>query len=538
MLKNFIQAACVLTALQAGGSALCGQLQSSSYPYGPNLTLTQNQISTISQQWSSWKTNRLSTSGISPATNAVRVLWTDQSTTISEGMGYGMLLALYFDDETTFDQLYAYVVAHENSEGHMDWHLDQNGVPTTSDGGTNAATDGDEDMAMALYGASIRWGSSSRYTYLVEAKRLIGAIRNYELSFNGSTPYLISDDNTYSGDINSNTDPSYFSPAWYQTFYNITADNTWLSVSGSCASILAAATNGATGLTPNWCQTNGSQSPYHNSAYDYQWGYDAFRCSFRQAINFSWFDTSASQQYASKVGAFYGNLGAGAVGSVRNLDGTIPSGYNYNDNCFLSGAVCAVLQNNSRNAATFFTALQSANVGNDYYSGCWQLLAELYASGSLPNPETFNFLQNGSFEQGAVQYSRTIANWTATSSNGTSSASYLDTGNLLGSFMLSNWSASPYDVTTSQSCNGIPNGTYALRAWVRSSGNLAAASIAASTGSHTYSASFTSSTNGAWTLVTVENISVQNGTCKVSIHTKDTVGNNWDNVDAVVLAQQ
>ncbi len=32
--------------------------------------------------------------------------------TVSEGMGYGMLLALYFNDQETFDQLWTYVQAH------------------------------------------------------------------------------------------------------------------------------------------------------------------------------------------------------------------------------------------------------------------------------------------------------------------------------------------------------------------------------------------------------------------------------------------
>lgn len=58
----------------------------------------------------------------------------DKSTdfdTVSEGIGYGMLLAVMFNDQTTFDRLYAYAIAHSNRNdewGLMHWKVDKNGV--------------------------------------------------------------------------------------------------------------------------------------------------------------------------------------------------------------------------------------------------------------------------------------------------------------------------------------------------------------------------------------------------------------------------
>ena len=63
-----------------------------------------------------------------------------------EGIGYGMLLAVYFDDKATFDGLWAYANIHLNAQGLMHWRIGPDGNVW----GHNAATDADEDMALAL----------------------------------------------------------------------------------------------------------------------------------------------------------------------------------------------------------------------------------------------------------------------------------------------------------------------------------------------------------------------------------------------------
>ena len=48
--------------------------------------------------------------------------------TVSEGMGYGLLLAVYHDDQTVFDQLWRYTAQYLNANGLMDWEVDPDGT--------------------------------------------------------------------------------------------------------------------------------------------------------------------------------------------------------------------------------------------------------------------------------------------------------------------------------------------------------------------------------------------------------------------------
>src|SRR5574344_624848 len=103
----------------------------------------------------------------------------------SEGVGYGMLMMVYFSDATTsyqsqFDKLWAFYKASEDSKGLMNWKMG-NLSPTTI-WGENAATDGDVDVAAALILASYQFGDTK---YLTEAQTLIANIRKYEFETGG-----------------------------------------------------------------------------------------------------------------------------------------------------------------------------------------------------------------------------------------------------------------------------------------------------------------------------------------------------------------
>jgi endo-1,4-beta-D-glucanase Y len=70
----------------------------------------------------------------------LRVEWDTQSQTVSEGIGYGMLLAASWEDQATFDGLFAFYQSHLNANGLMNWKVDCNG---TVDGGAFGLHTGD-----------------------------------------------------------------------------------------------------------------------------------------------------------------------------------------------------------------------------------------------------------------------------------------------------------------------------------------------------------------------------------------------------------
>src|SRR6185312_15859440 len=96
--------------------------------------------------------------------------------TVSEGIGYGMLIGVFMNDQSMFDALWSFAKGHNDGHGLMTWCI-PGGSGSCSGGG--AATDGDEDMAYALLMASQQWPSKA--SYVSDATALINAILQYEV---------------------------------------------------------------------------------------------------------------------------------------------------------------------------------------------------------------------------------------------------------------------------------------------------------------------------------------------------------------------
>ena len=103
-------------------------------------------------------------------------MYTPAMSTVSEGIAYGMLIAVYMgtkDDQMLFDDLWRYSQAHLNGNGLMHWGIAANGTTITGQGG---ATDADEDIAFALVMADKQWGSAGTLNYLNLAKTQITSV--------------------------------------------------------------------------------------------------------------------------------------------------------------------------------------------------------------------------------------------------------------------------------------------------------------------------------------------------------------------------
>ena len=126
--------------------------------------------------------------------------------TVSEGIAYGMMIAVYLDDKPLFDGLYTYWKAHVATNGLMTWCIPAGGGSCSASGGT--ATDADEDAAFAMLMASKQWPSGG---YAGTATTLINAVMSTDMS--GS--YIKAGSNYSASQI---TNPSYFAPAFYRVF--------------------------------------------------------------------------------------------------------------------------------------------------------------------------------------------------------------------------------------------------------------------------------------------------------------------------------
>lgn len=145
-----------------------------------------------------------------------------------------------------------------------------------------------------------------------------------------------------------------------------------------------------------------------------------------------------------------------------------------------------------------------------------------------------NYVLNPSFEADRVAQ-RTLAGWTNTTNvtdgdpNGNAKKGESHTGN----FCMEQRYATDYTATMSQDIT-LPNGTYTLSAWVKSSGGQNSAVLAAKNFGGTDLTHSLADAITDWTLVTIPGIVVTNGTCQVAI-ISDAHANNWVEVDDISL---
>ncbi len=125
--------------------------------------------------------------------------------------------------------------------------------------------------------------------------------------------------------------------------------------------------------------------------------------------------------------------------------------------------------------------------------------------------------------------------WTVT---GTIGASFTEWGGHDGNWRLSNWSADPYVVETSQTITGLDRGWYTLRAWVKSGGGQNEAYIALKNCSAQNVVDARTSLPVAppdrWVQITASAY-VKHGDCTISLYSDANAG-NWANFDDIEFA--
>lgn len=118
----------------------------------------------------------------------------------------------------------------------------------------------------------------------------------------------------------------------------------------------------------------------------------------------------------------------------------------------------------------------------------------------------------------------------------TSSSSVVNKTGHTGSYFLKHQNASSsYLVTTKQNVENIPNGTYKLTAWVRSSGGQSQA-VMRVLGYGGTDVNFNIPASSIWKQITIGNINVTNGKAIIAF-TSNAAANQWIEVDDVVFAE-
>jgi endo-1,4-beta-D-glucanase Y len=288
--------------------------------------------------------------------------------TVSEGTAYGMLYAVYMNDQPTFDGLWTFGKCRRKPNGLLSWHLDASGNVID----VNPATDADEDAAFALVMAGRQWGGA----YMSEASTLIAAILANEVE-SGSN--VLKPGDIFGG--SNETNPSYFAPAYYRVFAQVTNTPRWMDVLNKSYEVLEACANDQTGLVPDWCMASGGAT--RGSAY----GYDATRTPFRIAQDACWNNEPRAVAYLNRVATFFDGVGPSNIKDGYALTGT-PTGM-YLIPAFIGPAATAGMPGNHTNLM-FQTYPRVAAVTKNatassynYYNASWGMMTLLLMTGNF-----------------------------------------------------------------------------------------------------------------------------------------------------------
>lgn len=274
----------------------------------------------------------------------------------TEGMSYGLMLAVQFDKKDIFDRLWRWskkYMQHQEGEreGYFAWSCKVDGTQNSA----GAASDGELYFITALIFASNRWGNDTGINYKAEAQRILNCTMPKEVegrpmpAFGGfgggqqanAAPqkqkmFLIDPETklitfTPDGFGQRYTDPSYHIPAFYEVWAKWADDGRadyWKECAEKSRAFLHKACHEKTGLNPDMCQYNGSLMQgfggRRNGGNNFR--YDSWRVPMNIALDYEWScaDREWQQQYGEKIQNFFYSQGVNDFMDQYRVDGTLP----------------------------------------------------------------------------------------------------------------------------------------------------------------------------------------------------------------------
>ncbi|WP_440119494.1 glycosyl hydrolase family 8 [Paenibacillus sp. QZ-Y1] len=232
----------------------------------------------------------------------------------SEGMSYGMMMAVQMDKKEEFDRLWNFSKTFmQHTDGrykdYFAWHCKPDGTRISH----GPAPDGEEFFAMALFFASNRWGDGpAPYNYAEQARRILHAcVHQGEhgegdpmwdpetklIKFTPETPF---------------SDPSYHLPHFYELFakYADEGDQSfWAEAAEESRAYLHKACHPVTGLSPEYANFDGTPAPPQPHGDFGHFYSDAYRVAANIALDWEWFRKDRWQvQQSNRIQAFFSDI--------------------------------------------------------------------------------------------------------------------------------------------------------------------------------------------------------------------------------------
>ncbi len=213
----------------------------------------------------------------------------------SEGISYGMMIAVQLDRRAEFDRLWKWTKAHMfhadgPRRGFFAWQCAFDGRQIDP----GSATDGEEWFAMALLFAAHRWDAAGAAGYDADAQALLNEMLHHgdrggpiTSMFDRARKQVVF---APTGDASVFTDPSYHLPAFYELWAR------WAKADGAFWSEAAAASRGLfrraahprTGLMPDICEFDGPARSWGGGGRE-DFRFDAWRTLGNVGLDYAWF---------------------------------------------------------------------------------------------------------------------------------------------------------------------------------------------------------------------------------------------------------
>ena len=364
----------------------------------------------------------------------------------TEGMSYGMMIAIQMDKKREFDALwnwsktYMLITDPKNpSVGYFAWSMSTDGTPRS----TGAAPDGEEYYVMALYFAAHRWGNSKGiYDYQTEADKILRGMRHHPV-LTGTGPFRIHPDDppfmppdhpwpspnnreraraaaangqTAPGPFRQRgprnesigpmvdedhfmikfipnvevnfTDASYHLPAFYELWsrWGPQEDRAfWAKAADVSRDLFWKVTGSETGLTPERSYFDGTQIIGRDGK-PTSFGYDSWRSASNWSVDYSWWKKDPHQKTLSdRIQKFLSAEGISKFADRYTLEGK-PLSARHSTGMLATTAVASLAAADGPTSTAFIEELWNMPIPSGeqrYYDGMLYLMSMLHCTGNF-----------------------------------------------------------------------------------------------------------------------------------------------------------
>lgn len=242
----------------------------------------------------------------------------------TEGMSYGMLLAIQYNRKDVFDRLWNWTMTNMfmktgRHANYFAWSVHPNGIKN-SDG---PAPDGEEFFALALFFARNRWGDGEGiYQYSQHARNLLSYCIHKGGRYEGLPMWNIENKLIKFVPEVEFSDPSYHVPHFYEQFalYANEEDRLfWKEAAQASRAYLKKALHEETGLNAEYADYQGH--PCEESGHGYFFS-DAYRTALNVAVDSQWYGRDAVLcQRLEKLQAFFATTAKGNEYTIYTIEG-------------------------------------------------------------------------------------------------------------------------------------------------------------------------------------------------------------------------